>query len=109
MKDFAAKKRQKRILDSNLISYDAPLRLKHDDGEEITLLEQIKSAESVESEAISRIMYAEVVQELGKTDGKVLKFFEIGLKQREIAEIMGVTQANVSRVKRRVEKMLCCD
>ena len=54
-------------------------------------------------------MYAEVVQELGKTDSKVLKFFEIGLKQREIAEIMGVTQANVSRVKRRVEKMLCCD
>lgn len=111
MKDFVAKKRQKRALDSNIISYDAPLRLKHDDGdgEEITLLEQIKSAESVESEAISRIMYAEVVQELGKTDRKVLKFFEIGLKQREIAEIMGVTQANVSRVKRRVEKMLCCD
>ena len=54
-------------------------------------------------------MYLEVVAELGKTDSKVLKFFEMGLKQREIAEILGVTQANVSRVKRRVEKMLCCD
>ena len=53
--------------------------------------------------------FSVAVAELGKTDSKVLKFFEMGLKQREIAEIMGVTQANVSRVKRRVEKMLCCD
>ena len=34
---------------------------------------------------------------------------EDGMSYHEIAEIMGVTQANVSRVKRRVEKMLCCD
>ena len=53
-------------------------------------------------------MYLEVVEQLGKTDSKVLKFFEKGLKQQEIAEIMGVSQANISRVKRRVEKMLCC-
>lgn len=39
---------------------------------------------------------------------KVLQFFERGLKQQEIAEIMGVTQSNISRVKRRVEKLLCC-
>lgn len=51
-------------------------------------------------------MYLEVVEQLGKTDSKVLQFFERGLKQQEIAEIMGVTQSNISRVKRRVEKLL---
>ena len=91
-----------------LISYDAPALVQNEDGEEITLLEQLKTFESVENEALSRIMYLEVVEQLGKTDSKVLQFFEKGLKQQEIAEIMGVTQANISRVKRRVEKMLCC-
>ena len=100
---------QKRNSIGSQGKYDAPSVVQNEDGEESILLDQLKSFESVENEALSRIMYLEVVAELGKTDSKVLKFFEMGLKQREIAEIMGVTQANVSRVKRRVEKMLCCD
>lgn len=107
--DHRARMMPKRWMNEYLISYDAPSVVQNEDGEESILLDQLKSFESVENEALSRIMYLEVVAELGKTDSKVLKFFEMGLKQREIAEIMGVTQANVSRVKRRVEKMLCCD
>ena len=107
--DHRARMMPKRWMNEYLISYDAPSVVQNEDGEESILLDQLKSFESVENEALSRIMYLEVVAELGKIDSKVLKFFEMGLKQREIAEIMGVTQANVSRVKRRVEKMLCCD
>lgn len=109
MKDFVAGKRQKRALYDNLISYDAPLCSSYDDGEEINLLEQIKSKVSVEDEVLSKIMYSEVVEQLGKADNRILRFFEKGLKQKEIAEILGVTQQRVSIVKRRVEKMLCCD
>lgn len=106
--DHRARMMPKRWMNEYLISYDAPTLVQNEDGEEITLLEQLKSFESVENEALSRIMYLEVVEQLGKTDSKVLEFFEKGLKQQEIAEIMGVSQANISRVKRRVEKMLCC-
>ncbi len=105
--DHRARMMPKRWMNEYLISYDAPALVQNEDGEEITLLEQLKTFESVENEALSRIMYLEVVEQLGKTDSKVLQFFEKGLKQQEIAEIMGVTQANISRVKRRVEKMLC--
>lgn len=108
MHDYRARNMSKRALNESLISYDAPILLR-DDGEKISLLEQIKSNASVENEALSRVMYDEVVEQLGDTDSKVLPFFKIGLKQAEIAKIMGVTQANISRVKRRVENILCCD
>lgn len=107
LRDYRAKMMQKRQLNEYLISYDAPVLTQ--DGDEISLLEQIRSLESVENEALSHVMYTELIDQLGKADSKMLKFFERGLKQREIAEIMGVTQANVSRVKRRVKKMLSCD
>ena len=108
MLDFRARNMPKRALNENLISYDAPA-LSQYDGEKLSLLDQIRSSESVENEAISRIMYDELVEQLGATDRKVLTFFERGLKQNEIAKIMGTSQANVSRVKRRVENILCCD
>ena len=73
------------------------------------MLDQIKSDISVENEAISIVMYEEVVNQLGDTDSKVLPYFRMGLTQMEIAKIMGVSQANISRVKRRVENILCCD
>lgn len=52
---------------------DTKTLVQNEDGEEITLLEQLKSFESVENEALSRIMYLEVVEQLGKTDSKVGK------------------------------------
>lgn len=108
MLDYRARNMPKRVLDESLISYDAPI-LSQDDGEKIYLLDRIKSNESVENEALSRVMYDEVVEQLGDTDKKVLPYFQKGLKQAEIAKIMGVSQANISRVKRRVENILCCD
>ena len=108
MLDFRARNMPKRVLNENLISYDAPA-LSQDDGEKISLLDRIRSNESVENEAISMVMYDEVVEQLGDTDSKVLPYFRMGLTQMEIAKIMGVSQANISRVKRRVENILCCD
>lgn len=108
MHDYKARNMKKRALNENLISYDAPA-LSEDDGEKISLLDQIKSNVSVENEALSIIMYEELVEQLGNTDSKVLSYFRIGLTQMEIAKIMGVSQANISRVKRRVENILCCD
>ena len=90
-----------------LISYETKVRSK-DGAEDLTLFDQLKSDVSVENEALSHVMYTELIDQLGKTDSKVIPFFRLGLKQREIAEIMGVTQANVSRVRRRIEKIVLC-
>lgn len=106
--DYQSRNREKRINNEYLISYDIPV-LSADDNERITLIDCIKSNESVENEAISRVMYDELVRELGVTDSSILKFFRLGLKQTEIAKITGVTQQNVSRVKRRVENILQCN
>lgn len=108
MLDYKARNRQKRVLSENSISYDAPI-MSQEEGENLSLLDQIKSNDSVENEALSRVMYEELVEQLGDTDSKVLPFFKRGLKQDEIAKIMGVSQASISRVKRRVENILCCD
>lgn len=58
---------------------------------------------------VDYVMYTELIDQLGKTDSKVIPLFRLGLKQREIAEIMGVTQANISRVRRRIEKIVLCE
>lgn len=108
MLEYRKRNMFKRALNEGLVSYDAPI-LSQDAGEKISLLEQIKSNDSVENEALSRVMYNEIVEQLGPTDSKVLRFFERGLKQTEIAKIMGVSQANISRVKRRIENILACE
>ena len=55
--DHRARMMPKRWMNEYLISYDAPALVQNEDGEEITLLEQLKTFESVENEALSRIMY----------------------------------------------------
>lgn len=108
LKDHRSRNMKKRIINENLVSYDEII-FSADEEKKTTLLECIKSDVSVENEALSRVMHEELMEQLGKTDSKMIKFFKLGLKQREIASIMGVTQANVSRVKRRLEKILCCN
>lgn len=73
------------------------------------MFDQLKSDVSVENEALSHVMYTELIDQLGKTDSKDDSIIPAWLKQREIAEIMGVTQANISRVRRRIEKIVLCE
>ena len=106
--DFRARKMPKRVISEQLVSYDAPV-MSADETEKIALIDCIKAKGSTENEALSKVMYEEVIRNLGDVDSKVLPLFQQGYKQAEIAKIMGVSQANISRVKRRVEKMLACE
>ena len=108
MYDYRTRKYKKRAMNEWLISYETRVRSK-DGAEELTWVDQLKSDVSVENEALSHVMYTELIDQLGKTDSKVIPLFRLGLKQREIAEIMGVTQANISRVRRRIEKIVLCE
>lgn len=108
MYDYRTRKYKKRAMNEWLISYETKVRSK-DGAEDLTLFDQLKSDVSVENEALSHVMYTELIDQLGKTDSKVIPLFQLGLKQREIAEIMGVTQANISRVRRRIEKIVLCE
>lgn len=108
MYDYRTRKYKKRAMNEWLISYETKVRSK-DGAEDLTLFDQLKSDVSVENEALSHVMYTELIDQLGKTDSKVIPLFRLGLKQREIAEIMGVTQANISRVRRRIEKIVLCE
>ena len=105
--DFRQRNMKKRAMNEQLISYNEPVL--YQDGETILLIDQIESNISTEDEALSHIMYEEIRVQLGKTDSKVLPYFGKGYTQHEIARMMGVSQANISRVKKRAEKILCCN
>lgn len=103
--EFQQAFKQKRAGNMELTSYDSFVRC---DDENIALIDCIQSKESTENEALSRVIYSEIVDEIGKSDSRMIPWFSKGYTQMEIAKILGVTQQNVSRVKRRVEKLLCC-
>lgn len=105
--EFIRNAREKRINESKIVSAD--LEIEFSDGSRATIIDCISSKESTENEALSRVMYSEVRNEIGESDSRMLPWFAKGYTQMEIANIFGVSQANVSRVKRRVEKLLCCD
>lgn len=107
MCDYRSRNKPKRALNENLISYDVPI-LSQDGGEKISLLDQIESDVSVEDEAICAVLYNKMLEQLEERDRKILLLFQKGLKQADIAKIIGISQANVSKTKRKIKNMLCC-
>lgn len=97
----------KRIPRHQIVYYQAEIETY--DGDTESFLNFIPSNEDIEADALSKIMLEEYLEPLKKRDKQILLLFEKGYKQQEISKIVGCSQPQVSRVKRKTEKILIGD
>lgn len=87
---------QKRIESNNLVSLDAYIDTEHD----VSLLDIVSNSYSVEDEIIAKIDVNSFVKSLKDRDKQVIDLFTLGYSQDDIADIIGVSQATISRIKK---------
>ena len=101
MSDLRKTKRAKSIPEYQIVYYQA--ELKNNNGVDTSMLmNYIASKENVEINVLSSIMLDEYVRKLKNIDKKILVLFAEGYKQREISQMVGCSQAKVSRVKKKL-------
>lgn len=104
-KEIKYKKAEKRIQDHQIVYYQAEI----DDsngGDTSTFMNYIQSKENVEENVLSEIIFEEYMSNLKESDQQIFILFSEGYKQEEIGKIVGCSQAQVSRVKKKLCKYL---
>lgn len=99
------RKAEKRIQDYQIVYYQAEF----DDsngGDTSIFLNYIPSNENVEDNALSEIIFEEYMNKLKERDKQIFILLSDGCKQREISKIVGCSQAQVSRVRKKLCKYL---
>lgn len=109
--NFQVVRAQKRQTEKHLVYYEGRNDYEDDDEAESyreQILFRLAEKHSVENEAISRCMLDEYYRAKDTTgnDRKIFELYKQGYTQAEIAEKLGCTKANVSWVKRKIEKDL---
>lgn len=95
------RKAEKRIPDHQVVYYQTEL----DDsngGDTSTFLNYIPSKENVEENVLSEIIFEEYMSKLKERDKQIFILFSDGYKQGEIGKIVGCSQAQVSRVRKKL-------
>ena len=99
------RKAEKRIPENQLLYYQAEF----DDsngGDTSTFMNYIPSSENVEESVLTEIVFDEYMSKLKDRDKKIFILFSEGYKQGEIGKIVGCSQAQVSRVRKKLCKYL---
>lgn len=99
------RKAAKRISDRQIVYYQAEF----DDsngGDTSTLMNYIPSKENVEENVLSELILKEYMTKLKDRDKKIFALFSEGYKQNEIGKIVGCSQPQVSRVRKKLCKYL---
>ena len=74
-------------------------------GKEVPYLEMIACDRKFEEEVIANRLFSEFQKSLTHTEKRIISLYLNSKKQKEIAEILGISQANVSRIlKKLLEK-----
>ena len=94
----------KRVPKHQILYYQA--ELEHYDGENASLLDFMHSNEDVENNALSKVLLDEYAKTLNYKDKSMLALFGYGYKQREISKIVGCSQSQVSRFKKKLSSYL---
>ena len=92
--------RKKRIIPA--FSLDEPCHLRN--GESIDFSETIADDKDFEEEIIAKIQTKHMLALLGKEHYKIVRLKIDGKTQREIAEILGISQPQVSRIIKKICK-----
>lgn len=78
----------------------------NNDGDTASFINLIPSKENVEGDVLSEILFSEFENNLKDKHKKIFALFRQGYKQREICKIVGCSQQQVSRVKKKLEVYL---
>lgn len=94
----------KRLPKHKILYYQA--ELEHNDGKNASLLDFIPSNEDVENNTLSKVLLDEYAKTLSDRDKRMLVLLSDGYKQREISKIVGCSQPQVSRFKKKLSSYL---
>ena len=90
---------KKRIDNDELISLDAHI----DEEQKLSILDIINDSYSLEDEIITNIDVSNFVKSLKGRDRAIVDLFTLGYVQDDVANIIGVSQATISRVKKKLK------
>lgn len=93
---------RKAIPRDKLVHLDAP----NPDAPGTTYGEQLRDARSVEDDVTTKVWYDQFYSNLRGLHRKVFDLRLQGLKQREIADMVGITQTQVARILRKIKSTL---
>lgn len=94
----------KRIPENQILYYQA--ETENDDGDAVAFVNCIPSKENVEESALSNILLDEYMGRLKDRDRQIFILFSEGYKQGKIGKMVGCSQAQVSRVGKKLRKYL---
>ena len=79
----------------------------HDDGDAIYVMDQVSDTKNTDTKWIENISLSEAMDKLSPRERHILniRFFE-GKTQMEVAEIIGISQAQVSRLEKNALKVM---
>ena len=104
MCELRKKGQAKTIPEHQILYYQA--EMENNEGDTASFLNYIPSKENVEDNVLAEVMLDEYVSKLKDRDKKIFALFREGYKQREICRIVGCSQPQVSRVKKKLEAYL---
>ncbi len=98
-------KANKRIPEHQILYYQA--EIENNDGDTACFMNFIPSKENVEDNVLSEIMLDEFTKRLKKEKHRqIFELFREGYNQRQIGKIVGCSQPQVSRVKKKLIEYL---
>lgn len=99
------KKAEKRIPENQIVYYQAELD-DNSSSDTSIFMNYIPSKENVEEDVLLKIIFNEYTSRLKDRDKQIFLLFNEGYKQDEIGKLVGCSQAQVSRVKKKLRKYL---
>lgn len=76
------------------------------DGNVISFLDTMPSKENTESDAVANLIYVDFLNSLKDKDRTIFSLIADGYKQKDISKLVGCSQPQVSRVKKKLAKYL---
>lgn len=100
MCELRKKGQAKTIPENHIVYYQA--EIENNKGDTASFMNFIPSNENVEDEVLSEVLFDEYSKRLNKRDKVIFSLFRDGYKQKEIGKMVGCSQAQVSRVKKKL-------
>lgn len=94
----------KRIPDERLVYFQQ--KLENNNGDTMEIENLFPSIENTEEQVISEMTLGECTKNLKEKDKKIILLLADGYKQHEVGQIIGCSQAQVSRVRKNLKKKM---
>ena len=94
-------------LEASLVPLSLHEPVYHEEGKDVTVMDKLTDQDNMEGEMIDKLILKELLLKLEKRERQIiiLRYFK-DKTQREIADLLGISQVQVSRVEKKViEKM----